>query len=65
MLLFKACPRCEGDMHTSGDMYGDYKTMKSAFSAAGLSTLSNRARSSWRPAAVPAKVLTAKKRRVA
>ena len=25
MLLFKACPRCEGDMHVSGDIYGDYK----------------------------------------
>ena len=25
MLLFKACPRCAGDMHISGDLYGDYK----------------------------------------
>ena len=25
MVLFKACPRCKGDMHTNGDIYGDYK----------------------------------------
>ena len=25
MVLFKACPRCQGDMHTNGDIYGDYK----------------------------------------
>lgn len=25
MVLFKACPRCGGDMHTTRDMYGDYK----------------------------------------
>lgn len=25
MLLFKSCPRCNGDMHTNRDMYGEYK----------------------------------------
>lgn len=25
MVLFKACPRCHGDMHTNRDMYGEYK----------------------------------------
>ena len=23
-MLFKACPRCGGDMHVSGDIYGPY-----------------------------------------
>ena len=23
-LLFKACPRCQGDMHETSDMYGRY-----------------------------------------
>ena len=25
MMYFKACPRCEGDMHDNRDMYGEYK----------------------------------------
>ena len=25
MLLFKSCPRCQGDMHTNRDFYGEYK----------------------------------------
>jgi len=25
MLYFKACPRCQGDMHINRDMYGEYK----------------------------------------
>lgn len=25
MLLFKSCPRCNGDMHKTRDMYGKYK----------------------------------------
>ncbi|MBM3934309.1 MAG: hypothetical protein FJ319_08420 [SAR202 cluster bacterium] len=25
MLIYKACPRCSGDMTTNGDIYGDYK----------------------------------------
>ena len=25
MVLFKACPRCHGDMHENRDIYGDYK----------------------------------------
>lgn len=25
MLLYKACPRCRGDMHTNSDIYGEYK----------------------------------------
>lgn len=25
MILFKACPRCRGDLHVSGDIYGDYR----------------------------------------
>ena len=25
MLLFRACPRCQGDMHVNSDIYGDYK----------------------------------------
>ena len=25
MLLFKACPRCRGDMQINRDIYGDYK----------------------------------------
>ena len=24
-LFFKACPRCQGDMHMNRDIYGDYK----------------------------------------
>lgn len=24
MILFKACPRCEGDVHATGDQYGPY-----------------------------------------
>lgn len=24
MVMFKACPRCRGDMHTNKDMYGEY-----------------------------------------
>ena len=24
-MLFKACPRCHGDMQVNGDFYGDYK----------------------------------------
>jgi len=24
MILFKACPRCGGDLHVSGDIYGPY-----------------------------------------
>ena len=25
MIYFKACQRCGGDMHLSGDYYGDYR----------------------------------------
>ncbi len=25
MLEIKQCPRCRGDLHTSGDIYGEYK----------------------------------------
>jgi hypothetical protein len=25
MLLLKACPRCRGDLHFNGDIYGEYK----------------------------------------
>lgn len=25
MLVFKACPRCRGDMHVNRDFYGDYR----------------------------------------
>ncbi len=25
MVMFKACPRCEGDMHVNSDMYGEYR----------------------------------------
>ena len=25
MIYFKACQRCGGDMHLSGDYYGDYQ----------------------------------------
>ena len=25
VLLFKACPRCRGDMYENRDIYGDYK----------------------------------------
>jgi len=25
MIFFKACPRCNGDMHINRDIYGDYK----------------------------------------
>ena len=25
MVMFKACPRCHGDMHINRDIYGDYK----------------------------------------
>ena len=25
MMLFKACPRCRGDLHVRADMYGEYK----------------------------------------
>ena len=25
MLELKACPRCEGDLHTNRDMYGSYR----------------------------------------
>ena len=25
MIYFKACQRCGGDMHFSGDYYGDYR----------------------------------------
>ena len=25
MLLFKSCPRCQGDMHINRDIYGEYK----------------------------------------
>ncbi len=25
MLELRACPRCEGDLHTNRDMYGSYK----------------------------------------
>ena len=25
MVLFKACPRCHGDVHMSSDVYGDFK----------------------------------------
>ena len=24
MIFFKACPRCRGDMHHTGDYYGEY-----------------------------------------
>ena len=25
MVMFKACPRCHGDVHINSDIYGDYK----------------------------------------
>lgn len=25
MVMFKACPRCRGDMHANKDMYGEYR----------------------------------------
>lgn len=25
MIMFKACPRCRGDMHQDRDMYGEYR----------------------------------------
>lgn len=25
MIMFKACPRCQGDMHENKDMYGEYR----------------------------------------
>ena len=25
MVIFKACPRCRGDMHVNRDFYGDYR----------------------------------------
>ena len=25
MVMFKACPRCMGDMHINKDMYGEYR----------------------------------------
>ena len=25
MLMFKACPRCQGDMYINRDIYGEYK----------------------------------------
>ena len=25
MVMFKACPRCMGDMHVNKDMYGEYR----------------------------------------
>ena len=25
MVMFKACPRCQGDMHENRDMYGEYR----------------------------------------
>ncbi len=25
MIMFKACPRCSGDMHENRDMYGEYR----------------------------------------
>jgi DNA-directed RNA polymerase subunit M/transcription elongation factor TFIIS len=25
MIFFKACPRCNGDLHVNRDIYGDYK----------------------------------------
>ena len=25
MMLFKSCPRCQGDMHVNRDMYGEYR----------------------------------------
>jgi len=25
MVLFKACPRCRGDLHVNRDMYGEYR----------------------------------------
>ena len=25
MIMFKACPRCQGDMHQNRDMYGEYR----------------------------------------
>ena len=26
MLEFKACPKCRGDVHAAGDVYGEYTT---------------------------------------
>ena len=26
MVEFKACPRCRGDLHAAGDVYGEYAT---------------------------------------
>lgn len=25
MVMFKACPRCNGDMHVNRDVYGEYR----------------------------------------
>ena len=25
MVLFKSCPRCQGDLHINSDYYGEYK----------------------------------------
>lgn len=25
MVIFKACPKCRGDMHVNRDFYGDYR----------------------------------------
>ena len=25
MIMFKACPKCRGDMHVNRDIHGDYK----------------------------------------
>ena len=25
MMYFKECPRCQGDLHSNRDMYGEYK----------------------------------------
>ena len=25
MVQFKGCPRCQGDMHTNRDIYGEYR----------------------------------------
>ena len=25
MIMFKACPRCSGDLHENRDMYGEYR----------------------------------------
>ncbi len=62
MLLFKACPRCRGDMHASGDMYGDYKE---CLQCGWIVDIEQSGPFKLAPAAVPAKVLAAKKRKVA